>query len=524
MEALLNWHLTNMMVFWTAQHNPLREGPPLRPETVSSHSERLKRLVQWCGSNSVVGDPLMICCNMSIVSRYLDEQAGNGVVSGSRARVCDALLSLLRCSYANPMQKPPWSDTVIQSLRTVRNSLQSQYEVELRSKSNREALDEVGKWADWSDIVMASKQIIVEFEQLHYQVQQSKHDEEFDWTCDDMPEQCATRCQEAVISIIMTAIPPGRGLEYRTLQIGMGIHGARPKPDPTKRENVLTTDQDGQYLLRLTHFKNSSTVGSCDVPLPTQPRISNIISLWIKSYRKVMLQGQAHPFCFVRSAGSPFTNASQWCNQLVSIFQPRLPNKARVSVNVLRKSFLTETWGSATLEERESNAAAMRHSLSVASKSYNAATSRDRVETAVQRASQIWHDGGSSSSSANSEPRVPSSVPSVEPTRKSTRLLSNLSEPKERIELSPIDSCESFGDTIERKDASLESDRDSSGGSSMGVVEYLVRSRKRRGGYQYLVHWTDQTESWEDEEELPRVCIREFFTVQMSRACKKSRK
>lgn len=169
MDMLLNWHLTNMMVFWTAQHNPLREGPPLRPETISSHGERLTRFIQWCSLNAIVGDPLMVCCNTTIVSRYLDELASKGIVSGSRARVCDALLSLLQCFFANPMQRTPWSDSALQSLRTIRNSLQSQYEVELRSRSNREALDEVGKWASWDDIVAASKAIILEFEQLHQQ-------------------------------------------------------------------------------------------------------------------------------------------------------------------------------------------------------------------------------------------------------------------------------------------------------------------------------------------------------------------
>lgn len=331
------------------------------------------------------------------------------------------------------------------------------------------------------------------------------------------------RCQEAVIASIMTLIPPGRGLEYRTLQIVLDRE--HTKPDPNKRANLLTVDQDGHFLLRLAYFKNSSTVGACDVPLPTQPRIVNVIDLWIQCYRKVMLQGQTHNCCFTRSTGLPFTNASQWCNQLMTMFQSRLPNKARVSVNVLRKSFLTETWGSATLEERESTASAMRHSLATASNNYNAATSRDRVENAVERASQIWHNSGSSSSSSNSG----SQVPSLEPSRQSARLLLSLTEQKERIDLSSVDSEESMNSkgvpsvVIERKEASSgdsgsESDSD---GSSTGVVEYLVRSRKQRGGYQ---HWTDQTESWEPEEELPRVCIREFFTRQIERACKKPRK
>jgi hypothetical protein len=475
----------------------------------------------------------MVCCDMTTVTRYLDALARKGIVSGSRARVCDAILSLLRCCYANPMQKTPWSDTVIQSLRTIRNSLQSQYEVELRSRSNRESLDEVGKWASWDDIVVASKTIILEFEQLHKQTKGSTRDEDVDWVGDDreLQLQCATRCQEAVIAAIMTLIPPGRGLEYRTLQIPLDRDNT--KPDPEKRENFLTVDQDGHYLLRLAYFKNSSTVGACNVPLPTQPRIVNVIDLWIKSYRDVMLQGQSHNFCFMRSTGLQFTNASQWCNQLVSMFQPRLPNNARVSVNVLRKSFLTETWGSATMEQRESTASAMRHSLSVASKSYNAATSRDRVETAVQRASQIWHDSESQSSSSSSNSG--SRAPSLEPSRQSARLLLSLTEPKERIELSSVDSEESgdscgiSGDASDNNDSkqddcdgsSSESDSD---GSSIGVVEYLVRTRKQRGGYQYLVHWTDQTESWEPEEQLPRVCIREFFTRQIARACKKPRK
>jgi hypothetical protein len=66
-----------------------------------------------------------------------------------------------------------------------------------------------------------------------------------------------------------------------------------------------------------------------------------------------------------------------------------------VSINVLRKSFLTTALPNAkTVPERESLAAAMRHSTKTQTASYNAATSSDRVKAACVVAQGMFKDGG----------------------------------------------------------------------------------------------------------------------------------
>lgn len=304
----------------------------------------------------------------------------------------------------------------------------------------------------------------------------------------------------------MTSIPPGRGLEFRTLEVRPGQSNVQS--DSSKRENILTTDANGHWVLRLTHFKNSRSVGACEVPLPTNPLITGIVDLWVSKYRRLMLAGAKHDCCFVRPSGMAFTNASQWTNTLVGIFQPRLANSARVSVNVLRKSFLTDTWARSTLEERESNASAMRHSITVAQRNYLASTSRDRVETAVARASKVWE-----ATSRSAAPVV--RAPSPEPPRKSTRLL-ELPAGADGANAAPK-LC------VDVSDGESEETDKSTADDEVGVVDCLLRQRRHCGAEQYLVKWTDGSETWEPEEYVPRVCIREFYTSQLARAGKRRR-
>ena len=179
-DDLLKWYTDGMLAFWTAPHNPLREGGPLRMETVQSHIGRLKRFVGWCQENGHCHDPASLCSNTQLVSVYLDFLQQRGTVAGSRATVCDSVLSLLRCLWANPMQSPPWAVMVMQSLRTMRNALVAQYDIELQARSNRESLDEQGRWAGWVEIVAAAKSIVADFQRLHRE--RGLHDEDKDWS------------------------------------------------------------------------------------------------------------------------------------------------------------------------------------------------------------------------------------------------------------------------------------------------------------------------------------------------------
>lgn len=182
-DELLKWYTGCMLAFWTSPHNGLREGPPLRAETIESHAGRLGRFIAWCQHNGHYSDPVTLCSNMHMVTQYLDHLQKRDTVAGSRATVCDAVLSLLKCMWANPMQQPPWAPMVLQSVRAMRNALVAQYDVELRGRSNREALNEQGRWASWDEIVAASKAIVAEFQLKH---RRAVHVDDKDWSPDEV--------------------------------------------------------------------------------------------------------------------------------------------------------------------------------------------------------------------------------------------------------------------------------------------------------------------------------------------------
>lgn len=530
-QTLVQWYCQRMIEFHTAAHNPLRDGPPLRETTMLAHADRVKRFVQWCEQGGYIGDPVSLCANAPLVSKYLDHLAQKDVVTGSRARVCDSIISLLKAIFANPMCSPPWVPVAMHSVKTMRNSLQAAYEIELKARSNRVTLAEQGKWASWTDILSASKSIVREFEELHWAIMA---DPDHDWSPGvheaSALRRCAAACQDAVIACMYTCIPPGRGLEMRTLI----LRRCNAQPDPKQCENLLTTDGVGQWILRLTHHKTSGTLGTCEVPLPINKQITGAIDLWATKYRRVVLAGARHDYCFVRSSGTPFDNSSQWTNMLVSIFQPRLG--ARISVNSLRKAFVSHTWPTATLEERESNASAMRHGYKTAERNYEASTSRDKVSVAVQRAAQMWESSSNGSGAPMSpvETRAAWHGQALVQSPVEAHVEAPKESPKESSVASPIvprrskrnhdalrmSSTSPSPDSDECESESNDSDTD----SKVGIVDSLLRSRKHRGQFQYLVRWTDTSETWEPESNLPQQCIREFWAKQIARAGKRTKR
>jgi hypothetical protein len=253
------------------------------------------------------------------------------------------------------------------------------------------------------------------------------------------------------------------------------------------------------------------------VPLPTNKQITAVLDLWVKRYRRVMLAGAQHDYCFVRPSGVPFGNSSQWTNTLVQLFQPRLSNGARVSVNALRKAFVSETWATATLEQRESNAMSMRHSMRTAERNYNATTSRDKVEVAVHRASRLWES--SSESTAGGAAGGGGAGGGDEPRR--SKRVRDVDSGHDALHLSPTSPSVAGGETDDSHELEADSDTD----SQVGIVESLLRQRTHRGEQQYLVQWVGTPETtWEPEVNLPPACIREFFTNQLQRIGKKPRR
>jgi hypothetical protein len=505
-RATLGIHVSRMETFWTSKHSVYRDGRPLRAETVEGHARRLGQFVTFCITQGYLADPLILACNQHIVKEWLDALSAKNISAGTRARCIDGLLSLLRSVFCGPCETP-FGHQSMEALRKFRNSLQATYEAELMGRSDRISLNKAGRWCDWDDIIVATKNCQQSFHQLNTRWKESRRGVDVDYQPVDetatLQRKAGLACLKAFVACLYVGIPPGRGLEYHSLQIDY----TNLKREPEEDENLLAA-VEGSWFLRLSRYKTSAKNGRVEIALPQQ--MFPIINAWVNTFRASLLCGVKHNFCFLNAvSGQPFKNSSEWYRLLTSIFEDNLPLSdtqppPKVSVNILRKSFLTKVFPTATLEERESNAHAMRHSVTVAAKSYCATTAADKSKVAVIRcANALFED----TTETATEGGGAATEPKMTTDDKVTMDHTVTTEPEETTETEVTTDHKVTSDTKVTTDTKVATDE--------FEVERVLKTRTLRdGSVQYLVHFVgfDQDEDqWVDEDDISPACVRGFF-------------
>lgn len=276
---------------------------------------------------------------------------------------------------------------------------------------------------------------------------------------------------------------------------------------PTEGENLLTREATtGLYVLRLTAHKVSRRTGYQEIPLPTGDLTDTVKAITAPRLRRELLCGQKpHATLFVNKAGLPISSSGEWAKLLQSVFHhgfelAELP-PAKISVNSLRHSFVTSVHSTDTsLQERESVAAAMRHQPATAAKNYHAASARDRVQAGVQLSARLYEESKMSS------------------TRAVHVALVEVGDDEDDEDGEDDEDEETVGGGLGGQletESETESEAESEAKSVWGTVERLLEFRMRPAPA-YKVRWAgtlgDKDEdTWLDEEEVPRSCIREFW-------------
>lgn len=187
-------------------------------------------------------------------------------------------------------------------------------------RSSREALAAQGKWLPWTDVVECAAAVVREWQSLDRSYRQQRRGEDVAFVphtqCDEsLQRKAALAAQDALVVQLYTAICPGRGGEYWSLQ-----WASSPTEVPSAaRPNLLVVSPVDGALLRLAQFKTAKSVGTEEVPLPSS-HFDTVIAAVLSS-RGVLLRGNAHSFVFCRpSDGAPFASSGRWATYLQTIF------------------------------------------------------------------------------------------------------------------------------------------------------------------------------------------------------------
>lgn len=250
----------------------------------------------------------------------------------------------------------------------------------MRGRSDRHALAKAGRWASWSEITVAAQHVFDTLASRQRAYARCKRGQDVEWTpagseadAGDTEQRrlVAEAAQEALMVALYTKLPPGRAKEFATL-VWARTATEQPSED---RTNLLVIDPTtGAASLRLGGFKTSKQTGVQSLDLPRAAFDSVIATLL--EHRPALLRGKTHAFVFCRSSdGVPLTGGGVWSLWVTNVFarafeatheravgeDAKTYTPPRVSVNILRKSFVTQVHSSdTTLQQRESVAAAMR--------------------------------------------------------------------------------------------------------------------------------------------------------------------
>lgn len=543
----------------TATHNPQRDGAALRDETVDKHISRLALFSEFAATSHPGIDALALLEDpaATALTAFLDSMHAKGRSEGTRRCVCDSVLCYLR--YRAALAATVTLDQAVKAVRRVRNSLHAAYEVSLRTRSDRESLEAQGKWADWPTLVAAAHRIIDDFHTLKRCAAGSgDSDGAFDPANPNSTARgrLARAAQDALVATLYVAVPPSRGLEMRTLQLPApsqagksGRHGADLKGGSASlsEENTLEVDAHGDPVMVLRRYKTAKRYGTQTVPLPNTKQVRDLVAaVTTGPLRRALTCGKAHRFVFCRPNGEPFANASAWTGMLARLFADALQaDDKRITVNVLRKSFLTAALPAATtVPARESLAAAMRHSTRVQKASYDATTATERVREACDVASAMFNActdsrrltrkrklQGEEPEDFNLEGEGARAMPSGRGLSQIERHLHAAYSHSENLghtEPEDVDELEQSDSELEEGGGGgpggAEGDLKEAEGAPLHLVDRLLALRRRHGAVEYLVRWEGcdtEDDTWEPEPAMPPTCIREFFEQSSRRAaCK----
>lgn len=227
-------------------------------------------------------------------------------------------------------------------------------------------MDAAGKWLGWPEVVACASAVVAEWEHLEraYRREQRGVDVAFDPSEsareeDSLQRRAAQAAQAALLVQTYTAVCPGRGGEYWSLQ-----WASSPSEMPSAaRPNLLVVCPVNGALLRLGQHKTSKSRGVEEVPLPSE-HFDKVVAA-VLAHRSTLLQGKGHSYVFCRpSDGNPFASSGRWAQYLQATWArgwratPRqittgLDSEGgcgreppKISVNSLRKGTLTYTPGS----------------------------------------------------------------------------------------------------------------------------------------------------------------------------------
>lgn len=273
---------------------------------------------------------------------------------------------------AHDPASPP---AVFGQVRRVHNDLQKKFEADLKGRSDRQSLAKAGRWASWAEIIAAAQHVLDTFASLQKAYARSRRGQDVEWTpavgAIELRRRLAESAQESLLCSLYVRLPPGRAKEFSNL---VWAKSSAEQPSPS-RENLLVVDATtGAASLKLGGFKTVKRMGVQCLDLARADFDAYVAA--VLEHRAVLLRGKAHPFVFCRTTdGSAMTGSGVWSGWVASVFARALEAThvrpvgegdgwvaPRVSVNALRKSFVTQVHGAVdtTLQQRESVAAAMR--------------------------------------------------------------------------------------------------------------------------------------------------------------------
>jgi hypothetical protein len=196
-----------------------------------------------------------------------------------------------------------------------------------------------------------------------------------------------TETSQLLLVFFYTSLPPSRGLEIRTLQLGTSL--------------VHRTTTSSWWLV-LQNYKTSTTKGqdSLEIDPASQKLLVDHLVLFRDHYRTILFEKWAskHPendqdqnYLFVPSSKSenPFYSDSTWSQYVTTIFREK--SGMGITINMLRSAFVTHfynTEDSDNLGLRESIASGMRHSVARAKSTYDKRTAFEKKRRAVDYCGQ----------------------------------------------------------------------------------------------------------------------------------------
>ena len=279
------------------------------------------------------------------------------------------------------------SDT-IQTVRGWSNSFQKDAQINREKSWNTLAAN--GRWLSWKTILETVKCQREAFEAA------------------DGSVAIAWEAVKLSVLLMYTSLPPGRSLEYFTMQFQYDA-GDLHAIEPAKKESnwlFFATDLRSALLYIGAH-KTSRSIGVQKIQLSAEDETCTLLEHlveYVSKHRPILITNKTHQFLFVVSteyactnidpcifaflyaqnrSGDPFANSNAWTSLLNGIFHHY--TGASISTNVLRSAYVTHVMsGEQSAAINMSNlATSMRHSVREQQRTYDRRSSGEKISAVV---------------------------------------------------------------------------------------------------------------------------------------------